>query len=186
MAVQLLRRKFTADQYERMAESGILLEDDRVELLDGEIVEMTPIGSRHAGCVNRLNGLFSSTFQSRAIVTVQNPIRLDDLSEPQPDVALLKPRSDFYARAHPRPEDVLLVIEVIETSADYDRKVKLPLYAKAGIQEVWLVELSQGVVEAHRTPMKGRFSEVSRVRKGQKLSPSAFPDVSIAADDILG
>lgn len=135
MAVQLLKRLFTVAEYHRMAEAGILGEDDRVELIEGEIVGMTPISSRHAGQVNRLVRLFTQRLGGRAILSVQNPIRLGEHSEPQPDVALLRPRPDFYATAHPGSEDVLLVIEVADlsacdaqagTSAAYDREVKPP------------------------------------------------------------
>lgn len=136
MSVQLLRRSFTVEEYHRMAEAGILREDDRVELLEGEIVEMTPIGSRHAACVDRLNQLGVRGVGPRAIVRVQSPVRLGERSEPQPDLTLLRARPDFYAHAHPGPADVLLIIEVAEASADADRTVKMPLYARAAIPEV--------------------------------------------------
>ncbi|GIW50689.1 MAG: hypothetical protein KatS3mg081_0044 [Gemmatimonadales bacterium] len=155
MAVQLMKRRFTVAEYHKMAEAGILGEDDRVELLEGELVAMAPIGSRHATCVRRLNYLLSRGVGERAIVDVQNPIRLSEYSEPQPDLALLKPRPDFYAAAHPGPEDVLLVVEVAETSADYDREVKIPLYARAGIPEVWLVDLAGAQIETFRQPAQG-------------------------------
>jgi Uma2 family endonuclease len=141
MAVEVLRRTFTVEDYHRMAQAGILTEDDRVELLEGEIVEMTPIGPRHAACVNRLSQLFSDRLQGRALVSVQNPIHLSELSEPQPDLALLRPRPDFYAEAHPRPSDSLVVLEIAETSAEVDREKKVPLYGQAGISETWLVDL---------------------------------------------
>jgi len=126
MAAPLVRHRFTVEEYHRMGQAGILSEDDRVELIEGEIVEMAPVGSRHAACVKRLNALLSRRAGGRALVSVQDPIRLGEHSEPQPDLALLKPREDFYAAAHPGPEDVLLVIEVAETSLEYDREVKLP------------------------------------------------------------
>ena len=141
MSVAVSRRLFTVDQYHEMARSGILSEDDRVELFAGEIVEMSPIGSRHASCVDRLTKTITMQIENSAIVRVQSPIRLGPRSEPQPDLALLKPRADFYAQAHPGPQDVLLIIEVAETSTDTDRKLKLPLYAKTGIPEVWIFEL---------------------------------------------
>ena len=134
------RRKFSTKEYHEIARAGILGEDDRVELIEGEIVEMAPIGSRHASTVARLNKYLSERFANQALVWVQNPMRLNEFSEPQPDVALLRPRSDFYASAHPSPEDILLVIEVAETSVDYDRNVKAPLYASAGVRELWLVD----------------------------------------------
>src|SRR5919109_5115464 len=136
MSVQIMKRLFTTEDYHRMMASGILSENDHVELLGGEIVEMSPISSRHAACVNRLTQLFSNRFGNRTIVNVQNPIHLSANSEPQPDLATLRPRADFYSAAHAEPKDVFVIIEVAETSAEFDRDVKLPLYAQAGIPEV--------------------------------------------------
>lgn len=168
-----------------MAQAGIFREDDRVELLDGEILEMTPIGSRHAACVARLTARFSRV-QANAIVWVQNPIRLSERSEPQPDLALLRPRPDFYSQAHPGPGDVLLVVEVAETSVEVDRDVKVPLYARAGIPEVWLVDLAGGCIEVCRKPTPQEYQEVQRVLRGQHIFPQAFPDLGIAVDEVLG
>jgi Uma2 family endonuclease len=186
MSVQLLRRSFTVEDYHRMAQAGILSEDDRVELIDGEILKMTPIGSRHATCVRRLNRLFSMAAGARVIVDVQNPIRLGEHSEPQPDLALLRPRPDFYGSSHPGPQDVLLVVEVAETSATYDREVKLPLYARAGIPEVWLIDLSEEGIEIHRHPLPRGYQQVQHLRRGERLAPDALPDVSFAVEGILG
>jgi len=186
MSLPLARRRFTVEDYHRMGEAGILSEDDRVELIEGEIVEMTPVGSRHAGCVNRLVRLFHRTVGDRALVSVQNPVRLGQHSEPQPDVALLKPRADFYAASHPGPGEVLLLVEVVESSAHYDREVKVPLYARAGIQEVWLVDLTKGCVEVHRNPAGASYAEVLRLRRGDRLAPAAFPDAVAAVEDVLG
>lgn len=127
MALSVTKRLFTVTEYYRMAQAGIFSEDDRVELLEGEIIEMSPISSRHASCVMRLNHLLQDRVRDRAIVSVQNPVRLSDYSEPQPDIAVLKFRSDFYSAEHPKPEDVLLLAEVCETPAEFDRRVKLPL-----------------------------------------------------------
>jgi Uma2 family endonuclease len=184
MPTQLLKRLFTVAEYHRMAEAGILGEDDRVELLEGEIVAMTPIGSRHAACVARLTALLSRV-QERGIVWVQNPIRLGEHSEPQPDLAVLKPRADFYAQAHPEPEDVLLVVEVAETSADYDREVKLPLHARAGIPEVWLVDLTEERIEAYLQPAPNGYREVRHVGRDGRAAPQAFPDLELAVADLL-
>src|SRR5918997_6720202 len=120
MSVQIARRHFTVDDFYRMLEAGILTEDDRVELIDGEIIEMSPIGSRHASCVMRLNAVLTKRLGDTAIVNVQNPLRLSTRSEPLPDCSLLKPREDFYSRAHPTPDDVLLVVEVADSSIGYD------------------------------------------------------------------
>mgnify|MGYP005850732689 CR=1 FL=1 len=186
MGVQVVKHRFTVEEYHRMGTAGIFSEDDRVELIEGEIVEMSPIGSRHANCVRRLIYLLSRMTGERAVIDVQNPIRLGEYSEPQPDVTLLRPRPDFYAAAHPGPADVLLVIEVADTSADYDREVKVPLYALAGIPEVWLVELYAEQIEVYRQPLPHGYQEVQIVRRGQHLSPQAFPEPALAVDDILG
>lgn len=186
MPVQFLRRSFTVEDYHRMAQAGIFSEDDRVELLKGEIVTMAPIGSRHQACVDRLTGVLSLQVARRAIVRVQGPVRLDEHSEPQPDVALLKNQVDYYAQRHPRPEDVLLVIEVAETSAEADRDIKVPLYARAGIPEAWLVDLSGECIEIFQEPSPQGYQEVRRVRRGHRLAPRAFPDLDLAAHDLLG
>jgi Uma2 family endonuclease len=147
---------------------------------------MAPIGSRHAACVKRLNNLFSRQVGDRAVVGVQDPVRLDEYSEPQPDLTLLRPRPDYYAGGHPGPEDVLLVVEVAETSAEYDRQIKVPLYARAGIREVWLVDLAASAVEVYREPTPEGYRQVRRFGRGETLSPEALPDINLALDDILG
>lgn len=185
MAGQLLKRLFTVEEYHRMTRAGIFTEDDRAELIEGEVVEMAPIGSRHAACVARLTTLFSRV-EEKGIVWVQNPIRLGEHSEPQPDVALLRPRPDFYADAHPGPRDVLLLVEVAETSPEYDREVKLPLYARAGILEVWLVDLAQGAIELCRQPSTQGYGELRRLGRGQAVSPLTIPALVVAVDEVLG
>ena len=179
------KRLFTVEEYYRMAEAGILTEDDRVELLEGEITAMSPLGSRHAGCVDRLTSLLFKTVSGRALVRVQNPIRLSHRSEPQPDLTLLKPRADFYASAHPGPEDVLLLIEVAESSANYDRDTKFPLYARAGIGECWLVDLEARRVEIHRQPAPDGYRDVQRLVAGQSLTCLALPGLQIRVEDVL-
>src|ERR671938_948293 len=138
MSVQIVRRHFNITEYYRMAAAGVFTEDDRVELIEGEIVEMNPIGSRHAACVGRLTKLLERLAGDSAIVWVQNPVQVSDYSEPMPDVALLKRRDDFYAQANPQRTDVLLINEVADSSVEYDRDIKMPLYAGANIPEVWL------------------------------------------------
>ncbi len=169
-----------------MGEAGILREDDCVELIDGEIVQMTPIGASHAGCVNRLTRIFVAAAGERAVVTVQNPISVPPDSEPQPDLALLRPRPDLYASAHPEPTDVWLVVEVADTSLVFDRAVKIPLYARAGIPEIWLVDLAGQCVEVHRRPAGGSYGHMQRLQRGQRLACEAFPDVAASVDDVLG
>lgn len=184
---RVVRRKFTVEEYHRLAEAGILGEDDRVELIDGEIVEMSPIGARHAGAVNRIRYYLTPIEVSgRALISIQNPVRLGDFGEPQPDIALLRPRADFYAAEHPGPEDVLLVIEIAETSADYDRQVKVPLYARWGIPDAWLVDLAQDRIEVYRSPSPEGYREVRVVSRGEWVAPVVFPDLELRGEDILG
>jgi len=186
MAVDIQRRLFTCAEYETMLAAGILSEDDRVELIEGEILQMSPIGSRHAGCVNRSNGTLSRLLQGRAIVSVQNPLALNDISEPEPDLVLLRPREDFYAGSHPGPADVLLVVEVADASLDFDRRVKAPLYARSGIAELWLVDLNGKAVEVHRRPGAHGYQEVLRHPRGERLGLLSFPDLSLMVEEILG
>ena len=186
MSERLLKGPFTVDDYHRLAALGILGEDERVELLDGQIVEMTPIGPAHAGCVDALTKLLSRCVGDAALVRVQNPLVLGTRWEPQPDVALLKPRADGYRAAHPGPGDVLLVIEVADTSGGSDRDVKFPLYASAGIAEAWLVDLGNDVIEVHRQPGHAGYREVRTLRRGETLSALLFPTGPIPVDEVLG
>jgi Uma2 family endonuclease len=177
--------RFTADQYQRMGETGILCEDDRVELIDGVIVEMTPVGLRHIATVDRCNREFTRQVGDRAIVRVQSPLRVSPRSEPQPDVTILRDRADFYAGGHAGPADVLLVVEVSEISLAYDRRVKLRLYAEAGVPEVWLVNLRDDCIEASYEPAGGRYQQRELLQRGAACSPHALPEVLIAVDAIL-
>ncbi len=187
MVTEALIHKFDIETYHRLISSGILHEDDRVELIEGRIVDMTPIGTRHSACVNRLNSLFSQRLQGRAIVSVQNPVQLsEEQSEPQPDITLLKYRKDFYSDALPKGEDVFLIIEVADTSLDYDRETKIPLYAKANIQEAWLVNLLENCIEIYSSPSAGGYESRSVARHDQPISPKDFPDISFTAKQILG
>ncbi|PYO70307.1 MAG: Uma2 family endonuclease [Gemmatimonadetes bacterium] len=186
MGMPLSVRRFSVDEYHRMAQAGLFDEDDRIELLDGQIVEMSPIGPGHAGCVDVLTRLLSRLVGDRALLRVQNPIRLGRDSEPQPDVALLVPRADAYRTAHPQPEHVLLVIEVADTSLEHDRDVKIPLYAAAGIPEVWLVNLPGDVVALYRDPSPQGYATVRTAGRGDTLTPHRLPGVTLRVDDILG
>ncbi len=186
MPVELLRRKFTVEQYHQMVEAGILTEDDRVELIRGEIVEMSPVGRRHAACVNRLNGLFNQRLAQAVIVGVQNPVELVNNSEPQPDLALLQPRADFYEAGHPQAEDILLLVEVADTTVEYDREVKIPLYAEDGITEVWLVDINGQCLEVYRQPSPNGYQIIQKYYRGQTVTIEAFSDVSFTVDEVLG
>jgi Uma2 family endonuclease len=181
----VVRHRFSVEDYHRMAQAGILGEDDRVELIEGEVVQMAAMGSRHAAQVRRLQRLLQRSLSDRASVSVQCPIRLGHYSEPEPDLALLRPREDDYAAAHPGPEDVLLVVEVADTSADYDRQVKVPLYARHGIAEAWLLDLERGQVEVYRRPSAGGYGERRVLGPGDALSPLAFPDIALPLGDVL-
>ncbi len=163
------RRRFSVDEYHRMGELGILSEDDRTELIDGEIIEMAPIGSRHAGHVNRLVNLLSKAVGDRALVSVQNPIRLGDHSEPQPDLTLLAPRDDFYVSAHPTAADILLLVEVAESSLDFDRGAKIPLYAAFGVPVVWLLNLQERAVEVYERPDDDGYQIVHSLRGAARV-----------------
>lgn len=186
MSVRLLKRRFTVEEYERMGQAGILSEDDRVELIDGEIIEMAAIGTRHAAVVNRLVDLLGPEVRPQALMSVQNPIHADPYSEPQPDLLLVKRRDDYYASAHPRGPDVLLVVEVADTTLEYDRGVKVPLYACAGIPEAWIIALPTEAVEVFRQPSAEGYRTVATLRRGDVLSVEALPSVTLAVDQILG
>ena len=187
MAIALQRRLLTIEDFHQMVEAGILSEDERVELIRGEMIAMSPIGNRHAACVRRLNRAFSSRLASRAVIDVQNPIQLrEQQSEPQPDIEVLRYQEDCYTAQPPKPEDVLLVVEVADSSLVYDRDVKIPLYAEAGIQEVWLVAFASDSVLSFCDPSPTGYRRVRQYRRGDMISPEAFPDEPFAVDDILG
>jgi Uma2 family endonuclease len=185
MVLQLVRHQFTVKQFHQMAESGILSENERVELIRGEMIDMSPIGTRHSGCVLFLSNLLILLLGGRALINVQNPVELDETSEPQPDIALLKPRPDFYKNSHPQAEDIFSLIEVADTTVKYDREVKIPLYAEANIPEVWLVDVNQEVVEVYRNPLQGVYQDVQTLVKNQILSILAFPDMHINVSEMF-
>ena len=186
MSVQIERHHFTVAEYERMGEVGIFSESDRVELVEGEVVEMPPIGERHAASVDALAELLRERLGRNIIVRVRNPIRLDDHSQPQPDIAILKRRDDFYRHAHPRPEDVLLVIEVSDTTLEFDRQIRLPLYARAGIQEVWVVNLGDARIETHARPAGEAYQLAASFARGQEVQSQAFAGLLVGVSAVLG
>lgn len=184
------RHKLTVDDYQRMAAAGILTQDDRVELIDGEIIDMAPIGQGHAATVNRLNRALVLAFGDRAIVSVQNPLRLNRFNEPQPDVAVFRPRDDFYATGErPGPADTVLVIEVADTSLRYDRFVKLPLYARMGIAEVWIIDLHRRRVDVHQVPSgdaHATYAICATHGPDGVVVLSQAPEIAVALHDVLG
>lgn len=183
---QVAHKKFSADEFHKMIEGGMFIEDDRVELLDGRIVDMTPPGSGHAGCVKGLNRTFAVRVGDRPILSVQDPLSLDPFSEPQPDFALLVPRSDIYRSNHPRAHEVLLVVEVADSSVRWDRETKIPLYARHGIQEAWLVNLVDQHIEVYREPSIKGYKSIRHAFVGDTVSPLAFPDIILKVEEILG
>ena len=181
---KVVRRRFTVHDYHRMAEAGILREDDRVELIDGEVVEMSPIGGRHVQCVSRLTRLLSQSVGDRYLVSVQSPVRLGRRQEPQPDLAVVLDRE--YDRSLPGSEDIVLVIEVADTSLSYDRGVKLPLYARAGIREAWIVDLTNRAIERHTDPSRNGYRLTARARQGEQIESATLSRLFVHIDVIFG
>jgi Uma2 family endonuclease len=182
---ELPRHLWTVEEYHRMGEVGLLDADARVELIEGEIVEMAPIGDAHAAISNRLTRLLVLAVGERGIVAVGNPVRLTLHSEPQPDFSVLRPRADYQTRG-PRPEDVMLAVEVSDTTLRRDRRVKLALYATAGIPEFWIVNVEAGEIEIYRSPAGDTYGSVERKRSGEAATIEALPSVTIAIGEILG
>jgi Uma2 family endonuclease len=186
VAIQLTPRRFTAAEYHQMIEAGVFGKDERLELIDGEIVQMSPIGNRHAACVRRLIALFSQLFGSEATVDAQNPVIVDVAYAPQPDLALLRPRADYYATQTPTAADCLLVIEVADTSADFDRQVKMPRYARGGLAELWLIDLERDVVVVCREPAGDAYQHVQVFHRGETIMPAATAGSGVPVEGILG
>lgn len=180
------RWKLDVHEYHRMGEAGILTGDDRVELIEGELVEMNPIGIGHTGAVIALNHLLVQAAGTRAMVSVQLPVRLDAHNEPQPDFALLRPKPSRYRDALPVAADVLLLVEVAESSLRFDRAVKAPLYAAHGIPELWIVDLGGAAVEVHRDPGPDGYASVTRHVRGETVEAAMLPGLRLPVDGILG
>ncbi len=183
--MQLLTHKFTTEQFHQMGEAQIFPPSDRLELIEGEVITMSPIGFRHAFAINYLGNWFPRQLGERAIISIQNPIRLDPHSEPQPDLVILKPREDFYAHQLPQAQDVLLLIEVADSSLSYDREIKIPLYAKHRINEVWLFNLNQAQLEVYRSPQDGYYQDQTILTAPQTLTSLAFTELEITLTRIL-
>ncbi|HEX9548497.1 MAG TPA: Uma2 family endonuclease [Acidimicrobiales bacterium] len=183
--VAVARRLFTREEYHRMGEVGILKPTDRVELIRGEIVTMSPIGRRHYAFVNNLTQLLVPRLAGRAIVAAQGPIVLADDTEPEPDLAIIRRRPVPYKEREAFADDALLLIEVAESSLAYDRSTKLRLYAAAGIPEYWVVDCAAESIEVHRTPDAGGYRDVSRVTGAATVSLQAFPDVALTLAEVF-
>jgi Uma2 family endonuclease len=184
MQVETLHR-FSVSDYYRMAETGVLDPDARVELLDGQIIDMSPIGPFHGGVVKRLNRLFTRMAKGRWIVAVQDPTHVDDYSEPQPDLMLLKPSPDDYTSGHPGPEDVYLLIEVADSSLAKDREKKLPIYGRAGVPEVWVVNLVEETIEVYREPNFTGYGSRQVLSGRDTARVAAFLDVAVDVGGLL-
>ncbi|CDH47694.1 MAG: Uma2 family endonuclease [Candidatus Competibacteraceae bacterium] len=178
------RHHWTVAEYHRMGDMGLLNEDSRVELIEGELIEMAPIGSSHGGEVKYFNNKFVSLLQGKVIVSVQDPIILGGYAEPQPDIALLRWRDDFYRKANPHPEDVLLLIEVSDSTLRYDCDVKVPLYASHGIPEVWLLDIQNRQLEIYRDPINGHYQQRD-CRQTGKIAPILCPDAVIDLAEVF-
>lgn len=179
------KRLLSVDDYYRMAEVGLLAPDERVELIEGEIIVMAPIGSTHAGVVDELCRILGRAVGDRAILGVQRPVRLDRRNETQPDLVLLKPRPDFYKKGHPTAGDVLLIVEVAELSLRYDREIKIPLYARFDIPEAWLFDMGQRVLHVFRSPISGTYAEIVTVPKPGVLTISSLAPLAVDLSTIL-
>jgi Uma2 family endonuclease len=186
MATGLARKLWSIEEYERMIELGILNKNHHVELIRGEIVEMAPIGLRHVACVSRLQEIFYNLLGMSVTIFGQSPVRLPNDSEPEPDVSILRRREDHYEMLRPTPQDILLLIEVSDSTLMTDRRNKIPLYAEAGVSEVWLVNLDEGAIEVYSKPTRGVYSKTRRAMRGEEL---LLPDAlqgSINVDKVLG
>jgi Uma2 family endonuclease len=185
MPVAITRRLFDADEYHKMGQAGILSRDDRVELIDGEILAMTPIGPRHSAAVNRATRQLVRIVGDHAIAQVQSSVRLSRFNEPEPDIVLLGPRSDFYASHLPGAPDIFLIIEIAESSLDYDREVKSRIYARAGVREYWLVDLVVRTVSCYSEAHEGAYAASRQAAAGQSIAPTVLPQCAIPVDALL-
>jgi Uma2 family endonuclease len=183
--VVLPRRPFTVDDYARMRETGILTEDDRVELIDGEIVVMSPLGSRHIALLIRLNKLLIRAVQDEAVISPQNAIQLDDYTEPQPDLAVLRPKEDDYEQQLPRPDDIFFLIEISDTTVAYDREVKLPRYAAAHIAEVWIIDVANQTIDQYTQLFEGRYTSVKKHFRGMSIQSVTVPKIRLTMNALF-
>ncbi len=179
------RRRINVDEYYAMAEAGILAPHERVELIDGEIITMSPIGNEHAASVDTITDFLVPLVTGRAIVRVQSHLRLDEQNQSEPDLMLLKRREDYYRYRAPGPTDVLLLVEVSDSSLAFDRSVKLALYARFNVPEVWIENIPDRVVEAYTNPVEGQYTESRIYRPGETITPGAFPDVSLSVSELI-
>lgn len=186
MQTEAGRKRFTVDEYYKMAGIGILKDGERTELIDGEVIEMSPMGVPHSSAVMRVTAFFTSALKDKVTVAVQLPVRLNAFNEPQPDIGLLRLRKDFYRSRHPGPGDVLLILEISDTSLRYDRDVKLGVYAASRIPEFWVLDLVENALLVFREPARGAYATSQKFQREDFVSMLAFPDIRIAVSDLLG
>ena len=186
METEVTKKLFTVDEYCQMGEAGIFDPEARLELIEGEIIEMSPPGTRHAACVNRANAVFASRLAGHAMLSIQNAVILSRHTMPQPDIVLARPREDYYSSKHIAPEDIFLVIEVSDSTLRYDRNRKMPLYAKAGVPELWIEDLQTDIILVYRDPGPKTYSTSLTLHRGESVSIAAFPDIVFSVDELLG
>jgi len=179
-------KRFRVEDFRKMTEVGILPEESGWEVIDGFLIDKMSIGSRHASTVKRLNKIFTNLVGNATIISVQDPIQIDDYNEPEPDIAILEPREDFYEKNHPLPQDVLLLIEVSDSTIEYDRGVKKTLYAEAGITEYWLVSLQANTIEVYSQPKNGNYRLARILESGETIEAVAVKNLKLQIDEILG
>lgn len=182
---QVLRHLFTVHDYHRMVDAGILREDDRVELIRGEILAMSPIGPPHNGSVIRATNVLMPIVKDHALVSAQGAVRLDQYSEPQPDIVLLRPRDDFYTKQHPQPGDTLLIVEIADSSLDFDRQIKAGLYAETGVVEYWVSDIPHRCVWAYTDARANTYQTVLQYVTGDIILPTLLPECRIPVDVLL-
>jgi Uma2 family endonuclease len=180
------RKLFSVREYEELIATGFFTGKKRVELIEGELIEKMTQGDPHIGCINRLNRIFMRNLGDDFIVSVQNAIVVNPYSAPEPDVVILRFREDFYASGKAKPEDVLLIIEVSDSTVRFDRQTKMPLYARAGIEEAWLVNLPRKALEVYRSPVNGKYQIVQKLGKNESIAPLNFPELQVSVSNIIG
>ncbi len=180
------RKIFTVSDYHKMIDAGVFAGNSDFELIEGEILKKMTVGDYHISCVNRLNRIFTRNCGDEVIISIQNPIIISEISEPEPDLTILRFQEDFYASGKAGAEDVLLLIEVSDSTVKYDKDVKIPLYAEAEVSEVWLINLPKQIIEVYSQPNKGKYKTVEKIKKNQTIAPKFMTDLKIKVTDILG
>lgn len=182
----IVPKRFTVEEFRKMTEVGILPEESGWEIIDGYLIDKMSIGSNHAGTVNLLTQKLIIMLAGKAVVAVQNPIRIDDYNAPEPDISLLRPREDFYRKSLPAPQDALLLIEVSDSTVEYDRDIKKTLYAEAGIAEFWLINLKENTVERYSSPKNGSYRLAEILESGETIKAGTIENLELKIDEILG